>query len=149
MIGGYVMNLLPTATKLHRDLAYQRKKELARIFAKSKEDKWKYDNMSNHRKWVRKNKYKPIIIYTMDKLQNEIIKKYDEMSAEDQVNYLKESIKWHREVAHYHMYMDRSFTKQLEEHHGSKPEENKADSAPALAKQAAAEPQLAEASEAE
>lgn len=143
------MNLLPTATKRHRDLAYQRKKELQKIFANSKNNKWKYDNMSKHRTWIRKNKYKPIIIYTMDKLQETIIKKYQDMEPEEQVKYLKESINWHREVAHYHMYMERNFTKQLQEHPGAKPEENKADSAPALAKPAEAETQPAVATEAE
>ena len=140
------MNLLPTATKQHRELAYARKKELARIFARSKENKWKYDNMAKHRTWLRKYKYKPIKIYTMDKLQDTIITKYDELDKSEQVKYLKESIEWHRQVAHYHMYMERNFATQLAEHPGEKPIENKADSAPALAKQAEAEPQLAVAS---
>jgi hypothetical protein len=112
-------------------------------------DKWKYDNIKQHRRWIRQSKLQPIKIYIMDKLQETIITKYEELSPEDQVNYLKESIKWHREVAHYHMYMERSFSVQLQDHPGQKPEENIADLAPALAKPAEAEPQLATAIEAE
>ena len=76
----------------------------------------------------------------MDKLQNTIITKYDELDLKDQSKYLKESINWHREVAHYHMYMERNFAKQLEEH--------TADSAPDEAKQSEAEPQSATATKA-
>ena len=135
------MNLLPTATKYHRDLAYQQKKIRAEIWAKSKLNKWKYDNMAKHRTWLRKYKYKPIKIYTMDKLQDTIITKYNELDGNDQVKYLKESIEWHRQVAHYHMYMERNFATQLQEHPGEKPEENTADSAMSPAKQTAAETQ--------
>ena len=99
-----------------------------------------YDYKSENRKWLRKYKYKPIKIYTMDKLQNTIITKYDELDLKDQSKYLKESIDWHREVAHYHMYMERNFAKKLEEH--------TADSAPDEAKQSEAEPQLATATKA-
>ena len=112
-------------------------------------DKWKYDNIKEHRRWIRQSKQQPIKIYIMDKLQETIITKYEELSPEEQVNYLKESIKWHREVAHYHMYMERSFSVQLQDHPGQKPEENIADSAPALTQSAEAEPQLATATEAE
>ena len=112
-------------------------------------DKWKYDNIKLHRRWIRQTKQQPIKIYIMDKLQETIITKYEELPPEEQVSYLKESIKWHREVAHYHMYMERSFSVQLQDHPGQKPEENIADSAPALAQPAEAEPQLATATEAE
>ena len=112
-------------------------------------DKWKYDNIKEHRRWIRQSKLQPIKIYIMDKLQETIITKYEELPPEEQVNYLKESIKWHRDVAHYHMYMERRFRVQLQDHPGQKPEENTADSAPALAQPAEAEPQLATATEAE
>jgi hypothetical protein len=112
-------------------------------------DKWKYDNIKEHRRWIRQLKQQPIKIYIMDKLQETIRTRYEELPDDQQVEYLKESIKWHREVAHYHMYMERSFSVQLENHPGQKPEENTADSAPALAKPAEAEPQLATATEAE
>ena len=112
-------------------------------------DKWIYDNIKEHRRWIRQSKLQPIKIYIMDKLQETIITKYEELPPEEQVNYLKESIKWHREVAHYHMYMERSFSVQLQDHPGQKPEENKADSATSLAKPDEAEPQLAVATEAE
>jgi hypothetical protein len=112
-------------------------------------DKWKYDNIKEHRRWIRQSKLQPIKIYIMDKLQETIITKYEELPPEEQVNYLKESIKWHREVAHYHMYMERSFSVQLQDHPGQNPEENTAESAPALAQPAEAEPQLATATEAE
>ena len=79
----------------------------------------------------------------MDKLQKTIIAKYEDLEDKDQVKYLKESIRWHRDVAHYHMYMERNFSTQLSEHVGYKPEENTADSAPALAKPAEAETQTA------
>ena len=105
-----------------------------------KENKPIYDYKAENRKWLRKYKYKPIKIYTMDKLQNTIITKYDELDLKDQSKYLKESIDWHREVAHYHMYMERNFAKKLEEH--------TADSAPDEAKQSEAEPQLATATKA-
>ena len=105
-----------------------------------KENKPIYDYKAENRKWLRKYKYKPIKIYTMDKLQNTIITKYDELDLKDQSKYLKESINWHREVAHYHMYMERNFAKQLEEH--------TADSVPDEAKQSEAEPQLATATKA-
>ena len=105
-----------------------------------KENKPIYDYKAENRKWLRKYKYKPIKIYTMDKLQNTIITKYDELDLKDQSKYLKESIDWHREVAHYHMYMERNFAKQLEEH--------TADSVPDEAKQSEAEPQLATATKA-
>ena len=112
-------------------------------------DKWKYDNIKQHRNWIRISKQKPIKIYIMDKLQESIITKYEELEPNEQVKYLKESITWHREVAHYHMYMERSFSTQLQDHPGQNPEENTADSAPALAQPAEAEPQLATATEAE
>ena len=112
-------------------------------------DKWKYDNIKQHRRWIRQSKLQPIKIYIMDKLQETIITKYEELPPEEQINYLKESIKWHREVAHYHMYMERSFSVQLQDHPGQKPEENTADSATSLAKPDEAEPQLATATEAE
>ena len=105
-----------------------------------KENKPIYDYKAENRKWLRKYKYKPIKIYTMDKLQNTIITKYDELDLKDQSKYLKESIDWHREVAHYHMYMERNFAKKLEEH--------TADSAPDEAKQSEAEPQSATATKA-
>jgi len=114
-----------------------------------KNDKWKYDNIKKHRNWIRISKYKPIKIYTMDKLQQSIITKYEELEPNEQVKYLKESITWHREVAHYHMYMERNFSTQLQDHTGQKPEKNTADLAPALAKPAEAEPQLATATKAE
>ena len=63
-----------------------------------------------------------------------------DISKVDQNKYLKQSVEWHREVAHYHMYMERNFAKQLEEH--------TADSAPDEAKQSEAEPQLATATKA-
>ena len=112
-------------------------------------DKWKYDNIKEHRRWIRQSKLQPIKIYIMDKLQETIITKYEELPPDEQVNYLKESIKWHREVAHYHMYMERSFSVQLQDHPGQKLEENTADSATSLAKPDEAEPQLATATEAE
>jgi hypothetical protein len=112
-------------------------------------DKWKYDNIKKHRRWIRQLKQQPIKIYIMDKLQETLRTRYEELPDDQQVEYLKESIKWHREVAHYHMYMERSFSVQLENHPGQKPEENTADSAPALAKPAEAEPQSATATEAE
>jgi hypothetical protein len=112
-------------------------------------DKWKYDNIKQHRNWIRLSKQKPIKIYIMDKLQQTIITKYEELEPNEQVKYLKESISWHREVAHYHMYMERSFSTQLQDHPGQNPEENTADSAPALAQPAEAEPQLATATKAE
>jgi hypothetical protein len=112
-------------------------------------DKWKYDNIKQHRRWIRQSKLQPIKIYIMDKLQETIITKYEELPPEEQVTYLKESIKWHREVAHYHMYMERSFSVQLQDHPGQNPEENTAESAPALAQPAEAEPQSATATEAE
>ena len=105
-----------------------------------KENKPIYDYKAENRKWLRKYKHKPIKIYTMDKLQNTIITKYDELDLKDQNKYLKESVEWHREVAHYHMYMERNFAKQLEEH--------TADSATDEAKQSEAEPQLATATKA-
>jgi Rps23 Pro-64 3,4-dihydroxylase Tpa1-like proline 4-hydroxylase len=112
-------------------------------------DKWKYDNIKQHRNWIRLSKQKPIKIYIMDKLQQTIITKYEELEPNEQVKYLKESISWHREVAHYHMYMERSFSTQLQDHPGQKPEENTADLAPALAQPAEAEPQSATATKAE
>jgi len=112
-------------------------------------DKWKYDNIKQHRNWIRLSKQKPIKIYIMDKLQQTIITKYEELEPNEQVKYLKESISWHREVAHYHMYMERNFSTQLQDHPGQKPEKNTADSAPALAQPAEAEPQLAIATKAE
>ena len=116
---------------------------------KIRRDKWKYDNIKKHRRWIRHNRQKPIKIYTMDKLQDTIITKYEELDGNEQVKYLKESIEWHRQVAHYHMYMERNFATQLADHPGEKPTKNIADSAPALAKQAEAETQLATATEAE
>jgi Rps23 Pro-64 3,4-dihydroxylase Tpa1-like proline 4-hydroxylase len=112
-------------------------------------DKWKYDNIKQHRNWIRLSKQKPIKIYIMDKLQQTIITKYEELEPNEQVKYLKESITWHREVAHYHMYMERNFSTQLQDHPGQNPEENTADSAPALAQPAEAEPQSATATKAE
>ncbi len=112
-------------------------------------DKWKYDNIKQHRNWIRLSKQKPIKIYIMDKLQQTIITKYEELEPNEQVKYLKESITWHREVAHYHMYMERNFSTQLQDHTGQNPEENTADSAPALAQPAEAEPQSATATKAE
>jgi hypothetical protein len=106
-----------------------------------RENKPIYDYKAENRKWLRKYKYKPIIIYTMDKLQNTIVTKYDELDPTDQQKYLQESIEWHRQVAHYHMYMERNFAKQLEEH--------TPDSATSLAKPDEAEPELATATEAE
>lgn len=114
-----------------------------------KENKWKYDNIKKHRTWIRQSRLTAIKIYTMDKLQQTIITKYEELEPNEQVKYLKESITWHREVAHYHMYMERSFSTQLQDHPGQNPEENTADSAPALAQPAEAEPQSATATKAE
>jgi hypothetical protein len=147
------MQLEKTSTNIVKPFTHDwRKKQLA-MRRRAQEiiirDKWKYDNIKEHRKWIRQSKQEPIKIYIMDKLQQTIITKYEELSPEEQVNYLKESIKWHREVAHYHMYMERSFSVQLQDHPGQKPEQNTADSAPALAQPAEAEPQLATATEAE
>jgi hypothetical protein len=112
-------------------------------------DKWKYDNIKKHRNWIRTSRLKSIKIYTMDKLQNTIITKYEELDKTEQVKYLKESIEWHRQVAHYHMYMERNFATQLADHPGEKPTKNTADLATSLAKPDEAEPQLATATEAE
>jgi hypothetical protein len=112
-------------------------------------DKWKYDNIKKHRNWIRTSRLKPIKIYTMDKLQNTIITKYEELDKTEQVKYLKESIEWHRQVAHYHMYMERNFATQLADHPGEKPTKNKAKSATSLAKPDEADSQLAVATEAE
>ena len=112
-------------------------------------DKWKYDNIKKHRNWIRTSRLKPIKIYIMDKLQDSIIAKYEDLDKTEQVKYLKESIERHRQVAHYHMYMERNFATQLSEHPGEKQTKNTADSARALAQQAEAETQLATATEAE
>lgn len=81
-----------------------------------------------------------------DKLQETIKQKFEDLSEGDKKKYLQESIEWHRQVAHYHLYMERGFAKQLEEYND---DQNIADSAPSLAKPDEAEPQLAIATEAE
>ena len=81
-----------------------------------------------------------------DELQETIKQRFEDLTEEDKKKYLQESLDFHRQVAHYHMYMERGFAKQLEEYND---DENKADSAPALAQPAEAETQLAAATEAE
>lgn len=147
------MELETTSTNIVNSsiLEWRRQQRAMRKQAQKKilKDKWKYDNIKKHRNWIRQSKQNPIKIYTMDKLQQSIITKYEELEPNEQVKYLKESITWHREVAHYHMYMERNFSTQLQDHPGQKPEKNTADSAPALAQPAEAEPQLATATKAE
>lgn len=82
----------------------------------------------------------------MDKLQKEIKQKFEDFSIEEKIQYLEDSIKFHRDIAHYHLYMERTFAKQKE---AIESDQNEADSAPALAQQAEAEPHPAGASEAE
>lgn len=72
----------------------------------------------------------------MDKLQEKIAKTYDEMSQEEKIEYLQESIEFHRKTAHFHMYMERHFATQLQDLTGEtdvKFQEIEADQAPAIA----------------
>ena len=139
-------NIVSYSTKEWRQQQRAMRKQAQEIIRR---DKWKYDNIKKHRRWIRHNRLKPIKIYIMDKLQDTIITKYENLDKTEQVKYLKESIERHRQVAHYHMYMERNFATQLSEHPGEKPTKNTADSARALAQQAEAETQLATATEAE
>lgn len=83
----------------------------------------------------------------MDQLQKDIKQKFEDFTIEEKVKYLTESMEFHRDIAHYHMYMERAFAKQKEELENS--DQDKADSATALAQPAEAEPHPAGATQAE
>ena len=51
----------------------------------------------------------------MDKLQEQIKQTYEEMSKQEKIEYLQESIEFHRKTAHFHMYMERHFATQLQD----------------------------------
>lgn len=51
----------------------------------------------------------------MDQLQEKIDKTYKEMSKEDKIEVLQESIEFHRKTAHFHMYMERHFATKLQD----------------------------------
>lgn len=77
----------------------------------------------------------------MDELQEKIKQTYEEMSQEEKIEYLQESIDFHRKTAHFHMYMERHFATQLQELTGEtdvKFQEIEADQARAVAQQAEA-----------
>ncbi|MFV1885009.1 MAG: hypothetical protein ACMZ7B_11015 [Balneola sp.] len=52
----------------------------------------------------------------MNDLQIKVKKEYDDLTPEEQKQYLQESFDFHKKVAHYHLFMANNFSQQLGYH---------------------------------